>query len=110
MRRHILVAVILALVAGIGVATPPFDVLRGLSLDVLTGLRWQIFGNERPPDASPVVVVALDEETYQAFRQRVFEIEKVEFKGRRASEVAQGKVDPGWLAAEVSVLALKLDF
>ncbi|MSP75370.1 MAG: adenylate/guanylate cyclase domain-containing protein [Rhodospirillaceae bacterium] len=65
MCRHILVAVILALVAGIGVATPPFDVLRGLSLDVLTGLRWQIFGNERPPDASPVVVVALDEETYR---------------------------------------------
>jgi len=65
MRRHILVAVILALVAGIGVATPPFDVLRGLSLDVLTGLRWQVFGNERPPDASPVVVVALDEETYR---------------------------------------------
>ena len=43
---------------------------------------------------------SLDEETYQ----------KVEFKGRRASEVAQGVVDPGWLAAEVSVLALKLDF
>ena len=53
---------------------------------------------------------SLDEETYQAFRQRVFAIEKVEFKGRRASEVAQGLVDPGWLAAEVSVLALKLDF
>jgi len=53
---------------------------------------------------------SLDEETYQAFRQRVFAIEKVEFKGRRASEVAQGAVDPGWLAAEVSVLALKLDF
>ena len=53
---------------------------------------------------------SLDEETYQAFRQRVFAIEKVEFKGRRASEVAQGVVDPGWLAAEVSVLALKLDF
>lgn len=53
---------------------------------------------------------SLDEETYEAFRQRVFAIEKVEFKGRRASEVAQGKVDPGWLAAEISVLALKLDF
>jgi hypothetical protein len=53
---------------------------------------------------------SLDEATYDAFRHRVFAIEKVEFKGRRASEVAQGKVDPGWLAAEVSVLALKLDF
>ena len=53
---------------------------------------------------------ALDEATYEAFRQRVIAIEKVEFKGRRASEVARGKVDAGWLAAEVSVLALKLDF
>lgn len=53
---------------------------------------------------------SLDEETYEAFRQRVFALEKVEFKGRRASEVAQGKVDPGWLAEEVSILALKLDF
>ncbi len=65
MRRHFLVAVVLAVVAGIGVATPPFDVLRGLSLDVLTGLRWQVFGNAQPPAASPVVVVALDEETYR---------------------------------------------
>ena len=39
MRRHFLVALVLAVVAGIGVVTPPFDVLRGLSLDVLTGLR-----------------------------------------------------------------------
>ena len=53
---------------------------------------------------------SLDEETYEAFRQRVFAIEKVEFKGRRASEVAKGTVDPGWLAAEVSVPALKLHY
>ena len=61
-------------------------------------------------DALATFRESLDEATYEAFRQRVFAIEKVEFKGRRASEVAQGKVDPGWLAAEVSVLALKLDF
>ena len=53
---------------------------------------------------------ALDEATYEAFRQRVFAIEKVEYKGHHASEVARGVVDPGWLAAEVSVLALRLDF
>lgn len=53
---------------------------------------------------------SLDDVTYEAFRQRVFAIEKVEYKGRRASEIAQGKVDPGWLDAEVSVFALKLDF
>lgn len=53
---------------------------------------------------------ALEDATYEAFRQRVFAIEKVEYKGRRASEVAAGKVDPGWLDAEASVFALKLDF
>jgi len=65
MRRHLLVALALALVAGIGVATPLFDGLSGLSLDVLTGLRWRILGNDRLPQDSPVVVVALDEETYR---------------------------------------------
>jgi uncharacterized membrane protein YkvA (DUF1232 family) len=65
---------------------------------------------ESTGEALAVFRESLDEETYESFRQRVFEIEKVEFKGRRASEVAQGKVDAGWLAAEVSVLALKLDF
>lgn len=65
MRRHFLVAVTLALVTGIGVTTPPFDGLRGLSLDVLTGLRWRILGNDRAPQDSPVVVVAVDEETYR---------------------------------------------
>ena len=65
MRRHLLVALALALVAGIGIATPLFDGLRGLSLDVLTGLRWRVVGNDRPPQDSPVVVVALDEETYR---------------------------------------------
>lgn len=65
MRRHLLVALALALVAGISVATPLFDGLRGLSLDALTGLRWKILGNDRPPQDSPVVVVALDEETYR---------------------------------------------
>ena len=63
--RQSLVAVALALAVGIAVATPPFDLLRGLSLDVLTGLRWAAFGNATPPEASPVVVVALDEETYR---------------------------------------------
>src|SRR6478736_1124898 len=65
MRRHLVVALALALVAGIGVATPPFDGLRGLSLDLLTGLRWAAFGNPHPSASSPAVVVALDEETYR---------------------------------------------
>lgn len=63
--RQWLVAAGLALVVGVAVATSPFDLLRGLSLDLLTGLRWAAFGDDLPPEQSPVVVVALDEETYR---------------------------------------------
>jgi adenylate cyclase/guanylate cyclase len=63
-RRQILFVLALALLTGLGIVTPPFEVLRGLSLDVLTGLRWHVLG---PPNASdtPVVVVAIDEATYR---------------------------------------------
>jgi len=64
-RRYALVALGLALLAGVAVATPPFDSLRGWSLDLLTGLRWTAFGNPHPPESSPAVVIALDEETYR---------------------------------------------
>src|SRR5665213_826963 len=64
-RRHVIVTLVLALLAGVAVATPPFDTLRGLSLDVLTALRWRAFGNAEPPATSPAVVLALDEETYR---------------------------------------------
>ncbi|MBV9629265.1 MAG: adenylate/guanylate cyclase domain-containing protein [Xanthobacteraceae bacterium] len=50
--------------AGIVVVLPPLDRLRGLSIDVLTALHWHAFGQAHDPAASPVVVVALDEETY----------------------------------------------
>jgi hypothetical protein len=43
---------------------PAMDVLRGLSVDALTGLSWHLLGPTRQT-ASPVVVVALDEETYR---------------------------------------------
>ena len=46
-------------------ASPALDPLRGLSIDVLTALRWRVFGNAHPPAASPAVVVALDEETFR---------------------------------------------
>lgn len=64
-RRNVIVTLTLALLAGAAVATSPFDTLRGLSLDVLTALRWRAFGNAEPPATSPAVVVALDEETYR---------------------------------------------
>jgi class 3 adenylate cyclase len=64
-RRQVLVALALALLSGLGSVAPPLDVLRGLSLDVLTALRWHAFGPPHAPDASPVVVVAIDEATYR---------------------------------------------
>ncbi len=63
-RRDLLVAIVIALVAGTVVVLPPLDRLRGLSIDVLTALHWHAFGQTHDPAASPVVVVALDEESY----------------------------------------------
>jgi class 3 adenylate cyclase len=64
-RRDLFAALIIALVAGALVASPALDVLRGLSIDVLTALRWQVFGRLHDPAQSPAVVIALDEETYR---------------------------------------------
>jgi class 3 adenylate cyclase/CHASE2 domain-containing sensor protein len=64
-RRDFVAALAIALVAGALLSAPSFDTLRGLSLDVLTALRWRLAGATHDPAASPAVVVALDEETYQ---------------------------------------------
>ena len=58
-------AFLIALSAGLLAASPAFDGLRGLSIDVLTMLRWRAFGNAHSLMSSPVVVVALDEETFR---------------------------------------------
>lgn len=58
-------ALLIAVAAGLLAASPAFDRLRGLSLDVLTALHWRVLGNAHPPASSPVVVVALDEETFR---------------------------------------------
>src|SRR5262245_18315550 len=63
--RAAAVGVLIALCAGLVAATPVVDRLRGLYIDLLTTLRWQAFGNPYPPDTSPAVVVALDEETFR---------------------------------------------
>ena len=62
----LLAIVAIALIAGALAASPPFDGLRGLSLDSLTALRWRLIGNQRDPSASPAVVVALDRDSYRA--------------------------------------------
>jgi class 3 adenylate cyclase/CHASE2 domain-containing sensor protein len=63
--RDVIVAAIVALIAGMTVASPAFDHLRGLSIDILTAVRLHAFGWVRNPTKSSVVVVALDEESYR---------------------------------------------
>jgi serine phosphatase RsbU (regulator of sigma subunit) len=57
--------VLISLFAALVAASPLFDLWRGFSTDVLTTLRWHIFGNRYAPASSPTVVVALDEETFR---------------------------------------------
>ncbi|MGE0734845.1 MAG: CHASE2 domain-containing protein [Alphaproteobacteria bacterium] len=64
-RRDISAAAAIALVTGIAVASPGFEFLRGLSIDALTALRWQVFPKTHDPEPSQVVVVAIDEQTYR---------------------------------------------
>src|SRR5215831_16852782 len=63
--RAAAVPILIALTAGIVAASPVLDGWRGLSIDLLTMLRWRLFGNTQPDASSPAVVVALDEETFR---------------------------------------------
>jgi adenylate cyclase len=51
-------------VSGLVFASPALDIAHGFSIDVLTALRWRIFGQRSRPEASPTVVVVLDEESF----------------------------------------------
>jgi hypothetical protein len=63
--RAAFAAFLIALAASLVAASPALDPLRGLSIDVLTALRWRLFGNAHPAQNSAAVVVALDEETFR---------------------------------------------
>jgi adenylate cyclase len=63
--RAAFAVLLIAVAASVGAASPALDTLRGLSIDVLTALRWRIYGNSHPPETSAVAVVALDEETFR---------------------------------------------
>nr|WP_245266346.1 CHASE2 domain-containing protein [Bradyrhizobium sp. WSM1743] len=63
-RRDIVAAILIALLAGAVFTSPPLQMLQGLSLDILTALRGKIIGDRRDPATSPVVIVAIDGETY----------------------------------------------
>ncbi len=62
--RDWLVAALVALVTISATAHPRFDTFDGFSNDILFWLRHQIFGQRHAPEASPTVVVAIDEESY----------------------------------------------
>src|SRR4051794_28160501 len=61
--RDWLVAAALAVAGASTLMLPVFDPLRGLSVDTLFWLRNEAFGPRHDPASSPVVVVAIDEET-----------------------------------------------
>lgn len=65
-RRDIVAAILIALLAGAVFTSAPLLALQGLSLDILTALRGRIVGDSGDPATSPVVVVAIDGETYDA--------------------------------------------
>ena len=64
-KRDAVAMILVALVCGIVSDLPPFNFVHGWSIDALTALRWEAFGKRRDPASAPVVVVAIDEETYQ---------------------------------------------
>src|SRR6478609_5089492 len=63
-RRNSIAAILIALVTGAAFTSPPLQTLQGLSLDILTALRGRLVADTRDPASSPVVVVAIDGETY----------------------------------------------
>ncbi len=63
-RRDLIATMLIALVVGAVFTSRPLDILQGLSLDILTALRGRLIGDSRDPATSPVVVVAIDGETY----------------------------------------------
>jgi len=63
--RDTAAALLSAAIFSVATELPALDVLRGLSIDVLTALRWRTYGLIYDPSSSPTVVIALDEETYR---------------------------------------------
>ena len=64
-QRDLLTIAMIALSVATLAALPQLDRVHGLSIDLLTWLRWKAFAPLYDPAASPTVVVALDEETYR---------------------------------------------
>jgi adenylate cyclase len=63
--RDGLAGLAIAAVASALILAPPLDRFRGLSVDILTWLRWRCYERAHPAPESRTVVVALDEDTYR---------------------------------------------
>lgn len=63
--RDILAVLAFALASAALFASPLFDRGRGLSLDVLTWLRFETFGVRHASAESPAVVVGIDDDSYR---------------------------------------------
>src|SRR5215472_4237912 len=63
--RDAVAVLAIAVVAGALILAPPLDRFRGLSIDILTWLRWRFYERTHPAPESRSVVVALDEDTYR---------------------------------------------
>jgi adenylate cyclase len=63
--RDAVAVLAIAVVASALILAPPLDRFRGLSIDILTWLRWRANIGTVRTTGSPTVVVALDEETYR---------------------------------------------
>ncbi|HWZ38401.1 MAG TPA: adenylate/guanylate cyclase domain-containing protein [Bradyrhizobium sp.] len=63
-RRDAVALLLVALICGLATALPPFGQVHGWSIDILTALRWQMFGARRDAASAPVAVIAIDEETH----------------------------------------------
>ena len=64
-RRDLLTILLIAVAIATLASLPQFNRIHGLSIDVLTWLRWRTLGQLHQPATSPSAVVALDEETYR---------------------------------------------
>lgn len=99
--RTVLAGAVIALAATAIFSLPQADRLRGLSIDVLTWLRWSSFGPLHDPRTSPTVVIALDEETY---RTPPFERTPTVTWTRELAKVINAVVDGGAKVVALDVI------
>ena len=64
--RDVIALAAIALVCAAVAVSPPLQPIHGLSIDILTALRWEVFGRRQDPAGSPAVVIAIDEESARA--------------------------------------------